>query len=160
MCVARPDIILIYTRKTTHGPLTRYTILRVAHAPGMPGTFSPPPRVSDPNMHHVTCVTHVPWCMTGSLNSDFLWSRWRGKRSRHSQRMRKPQFYVSDKRPMYERVRAAEILPRGRQLVVYPTQTLPWQLMAWWRKASWYCCWFSRNILSNQGVNIDQTHMS
>ena len=26
-----------------HGPLTRYSILRVAHAPGMPGTFSPPP---------------------------------------------------------------------------------------------------------------------
>ena len=27
-------------------------------------------------------------------------SRWRGKRSRHSRRMRNPQFYVSDKRPM------------------------------------------------------------
>ena len=26
-----------------HGPLTRYVKLRVAHAPGMPGTFSPPP---------------------------------------------------------------------------------------------------------------------
>ena len=25
----------------------------------MPGTFSPPPRVSDPDMHHGTCVTHV-----------------------------------------------------------------------------------------------------
>ena len=25
---------------------------------------------------------------------------WQGKRSRHSQRMRNPQFYVSDKRPM------------------------------------------------------------
>ena len=24
--------------------------------------------VSDPNMHHGTCVTHVPWCMSGSLN--------------------------------------------------------------------------------------------
>ena len=23
--------------------------------------------VSDPGMHHVTCVTHVPWCMSGSL---------------------------------------------------------------------------------------------
>ena len=37
--------------------------LRVAHTPGMPGTFSPPPRVSDPDMHNGTCVTHVPWCM-------------------------------------------------------------------------------------------------
>ena len=27
----------------------------------MPGTFSPPPGVSDPNMHHRTCVTHVPF---------------------------------------------------------------------------------------------------
>ena len=26
--------------------------------------------------------------------------RWRGKRSRHSRRMRNPQFYISDKRPM------------------------------------------------------------
>ena len=24
--------------------------------------------VSDPEMHHGTCVTHVPWCMSGSLN--------------------------------------------------------------------------------------------
>ena len=23
--------------------------------------------VSDPGMHHGTCVTHVPWCMSGSL---------------------------------------------------------------------------------------------
>ena len=49
----------------------------VAHAPGMPGTFSPPPRVSDPDMHHGTCVTHVPWCIPGSLTSDYRWSRWR-----------------------------------------------------------------------------------
>ena len=53
-------------------PLTRYVKLRIAHAPGMPGTF---PRhrlqkkalVSDLGMHHGTCVTHVPWCMSGSL---------------------------------------------------------------------------------------------
>ena len=48
----------------------------------MPGTFSPPPRVSDPDMH-------------------FLWNRWRGKRSRHSRRMRNPQFCVSGTSPMY-----------------------------------------------------------
>ena len=74
--------------------------MRVVHAPGMPGTSSPPPRVSDPDMHHGTCGTHVPWCMPGSLTSGFLWSRWRGKRSRHSRRMRNPPFYVSGKRPM------------------------------------------------------------
>ena len=27
------------------------------------------PLVSDPGMHHGTCVTHVPWCMSGSLAS-------------------------------------------------------------------------------------------
>ena len=75
-----------------HGPLTRYVKLRVAHAPGMPGTFCPPRRVSDPDMHHGTCVTHVPWCMPGSLTSGFLWSRWREKRSRHSRRMRNRNF--------------------------------------------------------------------
>ena len=41
-------------------PLARYAKLRVVHAPGMPGTFSPPPRVRCPDMHHGTCVTHVP----------------------------------------------------------------------------------------------------
>ena len=83
-----------------YGPLTRYVKLPVAHAPGMPGTFSPPPWVSDPSMHHDTCVTHVPWCMPGSLTGGFLWSRWRGKRSRHSRRMRNPRFHVSGKRPI------------------------------------------------------------
>ena len=82
-----------------HGPLPRYVNLRVAHAPGMPGTFSPPSRFSDPDMHHGTCVTHMPWCMSGSLTSDFLGSRWRGKHSRHSRPMRNPQFCVSCKRP-------------------------------------------------------------
>ena len=66
----------------THGPLARYVKLRVVHAPGMLGTLSPPTRVSDPDMHHGTCVTHLSWCMPGSPTSDFLWSRWRGKPSR------------------------------------------------------------------------------
>ena len=35
-------------------------------------------------MHHDTCVTHVPWCMSKSL-------------TRHSQCMRNTQFYVSGK---------------------------------------------------------------
>ena len=63
----------------------------------LPDTFFPPLQVSDPDMHHGTCVAHVPWCMPGSLTIGFLGSRWRGKRSRH---MRNPQFYVSGKRPM------------------------------------------------------------
>ena len=39
--------------------------------------------VSDPGMHHGTCVTHVPWCMSGLLNQ-----RRRRKHSRHSRHMR------------------------------------------------------------------------
>ena len=58
-----------------NGPFTRYVKLRVAHAPGMPGKFSPPPQISDSDMHHGTCVTHVPWCMPGSLTSGFPWNR-------------------------------------------------------------------------------------
>ena len=57
---------------TANGPLTRYVKLRIAHAPGMPGTFSLSPRVSDPDMHHGTCVTYVPWYMPGSLTSGFF----------------------------------------------------------------------------------------
>ena len=67
-----------------HGPLTGYIKLWVAHGPGMPGTFSLPPQVSDPNIHHGTCMTHVSWCMPGSLTSGFLLIRWRGKRFQHS----------------------------------------------------------------------------
>ena len=66
---------------TCHGLLARYIKLRVAHAPGMPGTFFP--------RHHwvaiPTCImarawrtcrdTHVPWCMPESLTGDFLWNR-------------------------------------------------------------------------------------
>ena len=79
--------------KHPHGPLARYVELQ-----GMPGTFSPPPWVSDPDMHHGMCITHVLWCMLGLLTSGFLWSQWQGKHSRHS--WRNPQFYVSGKRPM------------------------------------------------------------
>ena len=91
---------LFYSERHNMSFETRYVKLRVAHAAGMPETFSLPPRVSDTGMHHGMCVTHVPWCMPGSLTSGFLWSWWRRKRSRHSRRMRNPQFYVSGKRSM------------------------------------------------------------
>ena len=83
-----------------HGPLTRYVncVLRMRR-----DCWERFPRhqlqwktqVSDPGMHHGTCVTHVPWCMPGSL-----FCGGRGKRSRHSRRMRNPQFYISGKRPI------------------------------------------------------------
>ena len=68
----------VHKKRNKHGSLSRYVKLRVTHAPEIPGTFSPPTQVTDPNMHHGTCVTHVPWCMQGSLISGFLWRWWHG----------------------------------------------------------------------------------
>ena len=57
-----------------HGPLTRYaTEIAGCACAGNAGNVFPTrrlqrkPLVSDPGMHHGTCVTHVPWCMSGSL---------------------------------------------------------------------------------------------
>ena len=55
-----------------YGPLTRFAKLWVVHAPGMPGTSSRhrlqrKPPVNDLGNYQGTCVTHVPWCMSGSL---------------------------------------------------------------------------------------------
>ena len=81
---------IMHNYRLFNGPFARYVILRVAHAPGMPGTFSPPPLVSDSGMHHGRGVAHVPWCMPGSLTS----SRWRGIRSRHFRRMHNPHSHI------------------------------------------------------------------
>ena len=51
--------------------------------------------LSDPGMHHGAWVTHVPWCMSGSVARGGG-----GKRSRHSRRMRNTKFYVSGNSPM------------------------------------------------------------
>ena len=40
-CMEDKDLFIVHGQY--NGPLTRYEKLRVAHAPGMPGTFSPPP---------------------------------------------------------------------------------------------------------------------
>ena len=48
-----------------------------------------------PAMHHGTCVTHVPWCMAGSLGPGGG-----GKRSRHSRRMRTHNFQYLARGPI------------------------------------------------------------
>ena len=68
---------------TEHGTFVRYVKLQIVYAPGRSGTFSSPPRVSDPDVHHGTCVAHVPCWMSGSLTRGLLWTQWRGKRSLH-----------------------------------------------------------------------------
>ena len=49
------------------------------------------PLVSDLGIYHATCVTHVPWCMSGSLTRDG---------GEKFPALRNPQFYVSGKRIM------------------------------------------------------------
>ena len=55
-----------------NGPLARYGKLRLLMRRECRKLLSrhwlqSKPLVSDPGMHHGTCVTHVPWCMSGSL---------------------------------------------------------------------------------------------
>ena len=79
-CCGR-HIWLVARRPTAIATWASCQICKIAgaHAPGMPGTFSPSPQVSDPDMHHGTCVMHVPWCMPGWLTSGFLWNRRQGE---------------------------------------------------------------------------------
>ena len=59
----------------SRNPWASYQIRKIAGCAcaGNVGIVFPHPRfqrkplVSDPDMHHGTCVTHVPWCMSGSL---------------------------------------------------------------------------------------------
>ena len=106
VCADWLAIVAVAKYHRANGPLAIYVklqLLQFSHASVMPGTFSPAPRVSDPDMHHGTCVTHVPWYIPWSLTSSFHSSRWQKKRSRHSRRMTNPQFYVSGKWHMSRR---------------------------------------------------------
>ena len=67
-------LIPVNSEHICNGPLTRYVKMWVAHDLGMPGTFffrhrlQWKPLGSDPGMRYGTCVEHVPWCISGSLN--------------------------------------------------------------------------------------------
>ena len=74
-----------------NGPLARYVKFRLRMRRECQERFPRPRRLAIP-----TCI-YACWV---SLTSGFLWSRWRGKHSQHSQRMHNPKFYVSGKRPM------------------------------------------------------------
>ena len=74
-------IPLIWYLCDWHGPLTRYVKLWIMHTQGMPGTFSPPPTlkkktlVSDPGMHHGTCLARGPFLPQDMPNVmySFVW---------------------------------------------------------------------------------------
>ena len=60
------------TKYLPYEPLTRYVKLWVAHAPVCWKRFprhrlQRKPQVNDPCRHPGTCITHMPWCMSGSL---------------------------------------------------------------------------------------------
>ena len=77
-----------------HGPLTRYVKLRVAHVPGLPGTFSPPTTsketASQRSQHASRHVRHARAVMHAGIANP----RWWGKLSRHPRPMCDPQLCI------------------------------------------------------------------
>ena len=80
-----------------HGPLARFVILRVVHAPRIPGRFP----------HH--CGLAIPTCITARAMMHAGIVNWRyplmsvaGKTFPALRRMRNPQFYVPGKRFMMQ----------------------------------------------------------
>ena len=116
-----------------HGPLARYLKLVLRKRRECREYF---PRHR--GLAILTCITARAWRMLGSLISGFLWSRWRGKRSRHSRRMRNPQFYVSGKRPMN------------------PEHQQPWYSQ---RKTAMFLAFFIINSNSKNLINFREWHL-
>ena len=87
----------------------------VAHAPGMSGTFYLPPwkvkpLVSDPCMHHGTCMAHVP---ARAWRRDACRDRYPavvGKTFPAFPAHAQPAIYVSGKRPIDDRHRASYVI--------------------------------------------------
>ena len=73
------NICWCYQYPEWHGTLTRYVKLRVAHALGMPGTFSPPPTsketASSQSRHASRHVRHAPVVMHIGIANPL----WRGQ---------------------------------------------------------------------------------
>ena len=94
------DVNITYHLCQLHGPLRRYAKSWFAHAPGMPGTFSPsstPKETASCRSRHAS--RHV-LDTRAVMHVGIAKVRWRGKRPRYSRRMRSPQFYVPGKRPI------------------------------------------------------------
>ena len=117
-------------------PYASYQIrkIAIAHALGMLGTFSPPPRISDPDMHHGTCVTRVPWWMhAGVANRRFPLKSVSGKTFPAFPAMHNPQFYASGKSPISSATFPFHKNYSGRYIETYP---LPYNLEYWQTRAT------------------------
>ena len=88
--------------------------------------FQRKPLVSDP-------VTHVPWCLSGIADL-----RWRGKRSRHSRRVRDLQFDVSGKRPIL-RINVYYMSLSLPMITRVSSARIPMRLWLWWAQAVSHC---------------------
>ena len=103
-CASRGWVIA-HENWTSWVPWASYQIRKIAGCAcaGYTGNVFPrhrlqrKPLVSDPGMHNGTCVTHAPWCMSGSL------TRGGGENVPAFPAHAHPQFYVSGKRPMRKR---------------------------------------------------------
>ena len=96
------DVATWYVRTTmwTNGPLTRYVILQVAHAPGMPGTFSPAADFKGNRWLAIpACITARAWRTCRDACRDRL-PPVTGKTFPAFPAHAHPQFCVSGKRPM------------------------------------------------------------
>ena len=96
---ARRHIIYIYL-VAEHGPLTRYVKLQVAHAPGMPGTFSPAADFKGNRQLAIpACITARAWRTCRDACQDRLPAA-TGKMFQAFPAHAHPQFCVSGKRPI------------------------------------------------------------
>ena len=91
---------LSHTWRHPPWPFTRYSKMLVAHAPGMPGAFSPPPTSKESASYRSRRASRHVRHARAVMHSGIAYPRCQGKRSRHSRRMRSRQFYVSGKRPI------------------------------------------------------------
>ena len=123
------DDLLPPYKLLSHGPLTRYVKLRVAHAPGILGMRS----------HHAS--RHVRDARA-VMHAGIANPQWRGKHSQHSLHMRNQQFYVSDKRPIesFSRVSMASVIKTAILHCVWiNTQALSTALLLFTKTPSyWY----------------------
>ena len=75
LCFLVRGQIECFVQRSYYTPWASYQIRKIAGCAcaGYAGNVFPrrrfqrKPLVSDPGMHHGTCVTHVPWSMSGSL---------------------------------------------------------------------------------------------
>ena len=93
-----------------NGLLIRYVKLRFVHAPGITGTFSPPPNVSDPDLHHGTCM-HVH----GIANLQFYMNLVAGVSFPDFPAHMQPQFYVSGPLEQHDSVARHALHPYEQQ---------------------------------------------